>query len=325
MTRSSSNTMSAGISPAMMREKIERSLRCHTSILSCSRARDGSPAPEGGVQHGECRGTGRRGAQHGVAEADEFGPGVARSASSSCGAMPPSGPTTSTRSRPSGRIDRSAALRGVRLEHEHPCVERRATRVCVVVASSPTSGTHARIDCLAASRTIVAQRSRPFATFGALPAGDRPRCGPRDDRVDAQLGRRLDGELVAVALGERLHEGDARAGRRRPASTGLHVDRSARPAWPRRPRRSPTRPRPFPISTVSPGRVRLTVAACFASAPVSDSRAPGLDVGEVLAQVEGAHRGAQTLRKRSRSFANSPCWNRARLGLLLACGSPRTA
>ena len=43
-----------------------------------------------------------------------------------------------------------------------------------------------------------------------IPPRDAARRLPRHDLVDAELGRRLHRELVAVALGERLHEHDPR-------------------------------------------------------------------------------------------------------------------
>ena len=44
----------------------------------------------------------------------------------------------------------------------------------------------------------------------ALPDGDRARGGPRHDPGDADLGEHLDGELAAVALGQRLDDDDRR-------------------------------------------------------------------------------------------------------------------
>ena len=102
------------------------------------------------------------------------------------------------------------------LEHEDPRL-RRERASCSRRRESSTSGTHGRMACLLASRTIAAQRSRPLSTFAPSQRDDAALGRPRDDAVDAELGRRLHRELVAVALGERLREEDRRARSARPA------------------------------------------------------------------------------------------------------------
>ena len=68
-----------------------------------------SPAAEGGADDRESRRSGGRGAQHRVAESRRASPRPRSSAASSSGAMPPSGPTTSTMSP---RIVRTQSERG---------------------------------------------------------------------------------------------------------------------------------------------------------------------------------------------------------------------
>ena len=133
--------------------------------------------------------------------------------------MPPSGPTTSTMSRVAGverrRVGERASAPSARARASG---RPRPARARSLRRRERRDLGHPGADgLLAASRTIAAQRSRPFAAFGALPARDAARGRPRDDLVDAELGRGLHGELVAVALGERLHEHEPRA--RRAASS----------------------------------------------------------------------------------------------------------
>ena len=130
----------------------------------------------------------------------------------------------------------------------------------------------------------------PWRPWGP-PSGNRPGGRPRDDPVDAELGGGLDGEFVPVALGQRLHERRC-AGRppRRPCSSST-LERRARvgSAVTTVPRR--ISPAPLPSSRRSPGRIRLTVTACLASAPPSPDDGAGRAVRSArdLIEEEMAH------------------------------------
>ena len=84
-------------------------------------------------------------------------------------------------------------------------------------ASSATSGNHARRACLAASRAVERQRARDFAARSPFQTATLRAAAHGTIRGDADLGQHLDGELAAVALGQRLdhHERGSGAGSRR--------------------------------------------------------------------------------------------------------------
>ena len=138
------------------------------------------------------------------------------------------------RSRLPGRRSRSAnrlappgigerSGRGL-VQHEYPC--RPMSRTCStssVVDTTPlTDGMCARRDCLAAERATARQRRRPLSTR-ACPsqrATQRAACHATNASAPG-LGGQLDGQLGAVRLRQRLHDGDGRRGRgdRRGSST----------------------------------------------------------------------------------------------------------
>ena len=142
-----------------------------------------------------------------------------------------------------------------------------------VEASGVTSGSHERRDCLAASRAVAGPPGVRLRGALALPHRDRARCGPRHDPVDADLGEHLDGQLAALALGQRLHDRDGRLGalgaverhRRETVKTRLPVEAT-----------SPVTevPRPSVSMTCSPSRSRRTATAWCASSPVTSTTEP---------------------------------------------------
>ena len=91
---------------------------------------------------------------------------------------------------------------------------RPGARASAVVASGDDLGKPRAVRLL--RRLAHDRRPARAALLGlrGVPSRDAARRLPRHDLVDAELGRGLHGELVAVALGERLHEHDARRGRR---------------------------------------------------------------------------------------------------------------
>ena len=224
MTPSFSNTMSAGISRATMRLKIDglgdmAQLRCRCRDAACtdggrhqrpSRAFSTASAAGPAV---EVRSTSSpRRTAHRAGRLEQRRARAARSR--------PPGPTTSSdraRQRPRSTVGRARGRRG--LEHEHRAPSARRGRAASSSRASDTSGTHGRIDCL---RRLAHDR-RPAVTalgdLGALPPRDAALGRPRDDPVDPELGRRLHGELVAIALRERLRED-----RRRRRGRGIVVD-----------------------------------------------------------------------------------------------------
>ena len=137
-------------------------------------ATDASPAPERCIEHGERGGASGRGAQHGCRrvargsaprgdQAFEFGGCDAALGTDDQREVAPVG--FEGGERRGGASARARASACPRVDGEVPRSSRPA----------PPRARHDRIDCLLASRTIEAQRSRPFSTFGALPARDRPR------------------------------------------------------------------------------------------------------------------------------------------------------
>ena len=103
----------------------------------------------------------------------------------------------------------------------------------------------------------AAQRARALRGLRRVPPRDAARRLPRHDLVDAELGRRLHRELVAVALRERLHEHDARArrGHRRRVRDPDDDRASAR-----RTRTSPLEPRARAVADRRPSRRRAPAA-----------------------------------------------------------------
>ena len=162
-----------------------------------------------GEQRGDGDDTGGGRAQHLGAEAYDVGAGVLSAASSS-GLMPPSGPTTTTIRPASGRPARRAAA--VASSWSTSARSASATRAAssAVEASGVTVGSHERRDCLAGLAGGGLPLRVGLRRALALPDRHRAGRGPRHDAVDADLGEHLDGELAAVALGQRLHDGDRR-------------------------------------------------------------------------------------------------------------------
>ena len=139
--------------------------------------------------------------------------GTRRASGSAVAAMASDASSCSTSATAAGRDDRARCAR--------PGPGRRR--------ASSTSGTRARRDCFAAARD-GAEPARP-ALRGPVAAPDHDRALrlPRHDRVDADLGGRLDRHLVAVALGQRLHEHERDGGRRLDDAL-LRPGRARRPA-----------------------------------------------------------------------------------------------
>ncbi len=190
---------------------------------------------------------------------------------------------------------------------------RRARRAASSSTSSATSGSHGPDRLLARLAHDRGPALPALRDLGALPARDRALGRPRDDAGDAELGRRLDRELVAVALGERLHEPRApvaAAPRRRRSSTSIvELRGSASTTAPRT-----TRPRAVadrdPLADAHPrdrdGVPRLVARDASRRAPAAASVARGRAASRY--EVSSSRRRDQTPRKRSRSFANRPCW-----------------
>ena len=139
--------------------------------------------------------------------------------------MPPSGPTSS-RISPSARA--TAARGASRAASASRTIAQAAADArfarAAVLASSVTSGSQARRDCLAASRAVARHLARALLAPLGLPLRDRALGRPRDHGVDADLGHQLDRELAPVALGERLRDGQPRL-RRRDRAHGPDVER----------------------------------------------------------------------------------------------------
>ena len=217
--------ISAGISPAAMRVKIDRlahgsSLlhRGSTEGLTSGRARRSRTARPPG-RPSRCAARCRRGAR-----------GRRRRPSSALELL---GRDAALRAddehdvaRRRVRASRRARVVRGRLEHEHAGCRGPARELGWSSSSGATSGSQARMRLLARPRgRSPPSAPGPSAAFGGVPARDAARRLPRDDLVDAELGRRLHRELVAVALRERLHEHDARRGRPRRRSTVVDLDR----------------------------------------------------------------------------------------------------
>ena len=128
--------------------------------------------------------------------------------------MPPSGPTTSTTSPASGS---GTAASGA--------VAASCSTTASAAAAEPTD------DVAGAGQSVDLGEPGPARLLGRLargraPSGERlvaartvppdhaPGRGPRHDHVGTDLGHRLDRELAALALGQRLHDHEPRLRRR---------------------------------------------------------------------------------------------------------------
>ena len=267
-SRSFSKTMSAGISRATMRSKMLGSV----DMFLAAKRRRGSPARRAArsarrAQRGPARASVRSTSR---AEAHRARRAASANCASSFGEIPPSGPTT--------RVMRSCSSSTTSVRAPDAVGSRARTRPgsaarSAVVASAATSGTHARIACLLASRTIAAQRSRPLLRLRALPPRHRALGRPRDHAAHAQLGRGLDRQLVAVALREGLREPEL-------AGAGVPRDGRARRSTESSPSSveatapSTISPAPSPTAMCSPTRNRATEIACRASSPVTRTTPP---------------------------------------------------
>ena len=226
------------------------------------------PARGARQQGRDGRDPGRRGAQHLGAQPDGVPP-AARNAATSSSVRPPSGPTTTTM-RP-GRRHRERGQRRGRLLVEHDATaavgeQRRRPRRWS--PASATSGNQARRACLAASRAVPRHRASDLAARSPRHTATDRAAAHGTIVGDADLGEHLDGELAAVALGQRLHDGDRRVG------LGHGVRR-------RRPRRSSRR---LPVS--------VTVAVTAVPRPVGQH--------DLLADAEPAY-GDRVVRLVARS------------------------
>ena len=171
-----------------------------------------------------------------------------------------------------------------------------------------TGGSHDRIDCFTASRTIAAQRWRPFSAFGPSQR-DTERAA-----AHGTIASTPSSVAACTASSSRSPFASACTSVMRVAGGSSTTMSSASSASSRGPVEATTpctrMPRPSPIAIRSPARTRDTVTACRASSPESRTTEPGATVGEVerLVEVEVAHRGIRQPRKRSRRRAKRPCW-----------------
>ena len=168
---------------------------------------------------------------------------AASKAASSSGAMPPSGPTTTTISPSVGDVERRqrgrSRPRGARRRGRPSATQARRRR------SVDASGVDRRQPRAARLLAGLAGGGLPLGVRlgGTLALPDRDRAGRRPTgtiRVDADLGEHLDGELAAVALGQRLHDGEGRRRPRRRRPTDVTVDGEDPLPGRRRPRRPPS-------------------------------------------------------------------------------------
>ncbi len=128
-------------------------------------------------------------------------------ASSSASVMPPSGPTTTTISPWSGSATSASGADRRLVQHER--------RHKLVGRGELTHLGHPRppalLGRLPRGAAPLLERLGPA---WAVPLGDRSCCRPRDDRVDAEFGHRLDREFGALALGQCLNHDKSRVGSR---------------------------------------------------------------------------------------------------------------
>jgi len=175
--------------------------------------------------------------------------------------IPPSGPTTTSRSPDSGRLRRAEAGRGARLQHDRA---RRLPDQLSHLAGRGGGGdlgypgAAGLLGCLARGQPPPGQRALPAR---ALPHRDAAGRGPRHDPVHADLGHLLDGQLAPVALGNGLDDGDC-GGRDGATSRRARTVSSSPPSAGPATTHSATRPAPSVTSARSPGRSLRTVAAC---------------------------------------------------------------
>ena len=136
---------------------------------------------------------------------------IAANASSSSSAIPPSGPTTITISPLAGNSTDGQGGASRPRAVRKPGVGKRRARSPIGQAASrrePRPGGSAwppRAPCGATC-------SRPLSRRAPVPLRNRARGRPRDDRVDAEFGHRLDGEFSAIALGQGLDDDQPRVG-----------------------------------------------------------------------------------------------------------------
>ena len=132
-------------------------------------------------------------------------------------------------------------------------------------------------------RTVAAQRFRRLGRALAAPDDDRALRLPRHDLVDAELGRRLDRRLVAVALGQRLHEHEARRRLRLERRARRPAASASGPSADGRPGDHALGPQARTVGQVDDARptaIRRTCTACRPSAPSSTTWPPTLDLVE---------------------------------------------
>ena len=135
--------------------------------------------------------------------------------------IPPSGPTTTSRSPGFRQAETAEAGRGARFEHD------RARRLRDQLSHLAGRGDRGHLGYpgaagllggLARGRPPPGQRALPAR---ALPYRDTAGRGPGHDAVHADLGHLLDGQLAPVALGDGLDDGD-RGVRTGHLAPGLH-------------------------------------------------------------------------------------------------------
>ena len=130
-------------------------------------------------------------------------------AANSSGETPPSGPTTSTISPVGGEFGGGQRLAAARPRAARPRSRLRPAAPRPAWSSPrprpPGSDPAGLLARLAGRGPPLGERLRPAL---ALPLRDAAGRRPGHDRVDAGLGHGLDGEFAAVALGQRLDDGD---------------------------------------------------------------------------------------------------------------------
>ena len=213
-------------------------------------------------------------------------PADSSSASSSVD-TPPSGPTTSddVAGIRQARPRRAASPRPRGARRPPP---RRGPGPRGRPSSPPARGPAAGCGATASSRRRARRPTcaSAFSPRSPAPADHAARRLPGNHLVDAELGGGLDRLVVAVVLGQRLHEHEPRP---RVADRWSTDERRGGPARPRPPPRPLPRPagrhRPRP-GACSPTRVRRTVAACRPSGPSRTSDVTRAEPGERLARHE---------------------------------------
>ena len=237
-------------------------------------------------------------------------PAAAKAAPSSP-VIPPSGPTTTSRSPDSGRLRRPRLARGARLEHHRArCLPDQLGHLAGRGDGGDLGypGAAGLLRGLARGQPPPGQRA---LSARALPHRHAAGGGPRHDPVHADLGHLLDGQLAPVTLGDGLDDGD-RGVRTGHLAPGLHGELEA--------------------AFGGPGHHALGhqagavghVGALTRAQPAHGGRVPALGTGQehdvrfqrrTVGQEDGRlhlvpqpRTAAQRPLKASRSREKNPCW-----------------